>query len=905
MSRGTPGAAGTGAVRRWIRAAWGWVREVRLSALQVAVIAGIAVVSAGAATAAWLYEEQREGDARRGWADGAARDLGEQYDKVSGAVLGVRALFAASDVVTEDEFGRFAEVEQRVSGLGAFAWVPRVKAGDRARFEATAGFRITEQRADGAFLPAPTRAEYFPLRYLWPLTPRDRAARGLNVGAQDSELARARDTGTTVLGPSFRMGEGPNGPLGAAISAAVYDTGTPPPTVAARRTALAGYAGGVFTIAELGRHVESELPAGAHVELRDGDRTVYGQAGLAGAVDRPVTLGGRRWTLRVALAPAGDRWLFVAGIGAGGVALTVLATALFALSNRRRRERDSAQARLSALVRNSTDLICVIDGDGRIAYLSPAAESLLGHGPDELLGTRLQDLLHPDDGHAVLAPLSDPARAHGDSLRVECRWRTAAGGWVSGETTLANLRDDPDVRGWVLNTRDVTERKALEAELVHQAFHDPLTGLANRALFRDRAIHLMTRRDAAAAVLFCDLDDFKSVNDALGHQAGDDLLIEVARRLRDCVRAGDTVARLGGDEFAVLLEEEISVANVDAVAWRVLEAVSAPVTIAGEELAVSCSVGIATLDEAESAEHLLRNADVAMYAAKAAGKGTVSRYQPEMHAALLDRLSLAADLSHALEREELRVHYQPLVELGTGRVVGVEALARWEHPRRGLVSPAQFIALAEESGLIVDLGETVLSQACRQARRWQDDSPGLESLTMNVNLSARQLADPRLVERVARALADSGLAPQRLVLEITESVLMSDTDGAVAALAALKELGVRVAIDDFGTGYSSLGYLERLPVDQLKVDRIFIEGIDRPDGEAPLVQAILEIGRVMGLEVTAEGVESAGQAEYLRAVGVDVAQGYYFARPVSAGQIRATLDGRPLPRGGEPAAGEA
>ena len=428
------------------------------------------------------------------------------------------------------------------------------------------------------------------------------------------------------------------------------------------------------------------------------------------------------------------------------------------------------------------------------------------------------------------------------------------------------------------------DHKQLQEELAHQAFHDSLTGLANRALFKDRVEHALTRlqrRRRPLAVFFLDLDRFKAINDSFGHASGDALLIAVSRRLRDCVRAEDTVARLGGDEFAVLVENLASESEVRIVADRVKEAFRDPIEIDGRELAVAASIGIALSEAgAETADDLLRNADLAMYRAKAAGGGA-RQYIPEMHAGMIDRLELESDLRQALARQQLYLVYQPIIDLQSGRVSGAEALLRWQHPTRGVVSPADFIPVAESSGMIVPIGEWVLRQACRDARRW-DQIPGGEALSVSVNLSGRQLQTSELPSMVPQALLEAGLAPGRLTLEMTESVLIERTDETLALLHELRRMGVRLAIDDFGTGYSSLSYLHRFPVDVVKIDRSFIESLTGEADETSLVGSIIRIGQGMRVTTVAEGIEDAAQLRALERLGCDNGQGFHFARPMSA-----------------------
>ena len=586
-------------------------------------------------------------------------------------------------------------------------------------------------------------------------------------------------------------------------------------------------------------------------------------------------------------------------VGAAVVLTTVVvARQLLALGDNRRlvRERVAQEARFRSLVQHASDVVTVVDRRGVVRFVSPSLTRVFGH--PAVVGADFLDLVHPDDQHIVRdfvgrAMLSDDAMVS----TAEWRVRHADGSWRNAETLATNLLADRTVEGIVLNTRDVTERKRLEAELTHRALHDPLTGLANRVLLRDRADHALVRAARgeqpvrAIGVLLIDLDDFKNVNDSLGHGAGDQLLVTVSRRLLGATRGCDTVARLGGDEFAVLLEGMLSDADAVLVAERIVQAMRAPVLLDGKEVVVGTSIGIATAHEGEGVEELLRNADVALYRAKARGKHRYEVFAPEMHAAALARLELEADLRLALAREEFTLAYQPIVELAGGRVIGAEALLRWSHPTRGPVSPAEFVPVAEATGLIVPLGRWVLREACRQAAAWHaagvvGGASGADALSIAVNLSARQLQDPRIIDDVREALGASGLGPTQLSLEITESVIMHDTDVALARLHALKALGVRLAIDDFGTGYSSLSYLRRFPVDVLKIDRAFVQGAG-DGGESVLVDAIVGLGSALGLRTVAEGIEHEGQLARLRALGCGFGQGYLFAAPLPPARFAA------------------
>jgi diguanylate cyclase (GGDEF)-like protein/PAS domain S-box-containing protein len=550
-----------------------------------------------------------------------------------------------------------------------------------------------------------------------------------------------------------------------------------------------------------------------------------------------------------------------------------------------------SEERFRSLVQNSSDVVTILEPDGTIRYQSPAVEPVLGYEPDLLVGTVFADLVHPDEVQVFLDGIDTAvSRPEGTSL-VEVGLLHRDGRWRRSETAVTNLLKEPNVGGVVLNTRDVSERKQLEEQLLHQAFHDALTGLANGTLFRNRLDHaLAQRRRRHVAVLFCDLDGFKRVNDSLGHSAGDALLTEIAIRIRSSVRPGDTVARLGGDEFAVLLEDVMFEAEANVVAKRLGEALRRPITIAGRELFVSMSIGIAVAEsETDGAETLLRNADLAMYRAKSQGLGGYERFDGRMLRAADDRIGLETDLHRAVSRNELELHYQPIIELHTGRVVGLEALIRWNHPTRGSVPPNEFIPLAEWSALIVEIGRWVLQEACRQMKAWEGFWPGGARGFVSVNLSARQVLHPGLATDVAIALDRSGLDPSQLVLEMTESVLLEHNEETVNVLHLLKDLGVRLAVDDFGTGYSSLSYLHRFPFDTLKIDRSFIQGLSSERSERSLAASIVRIGRALDLEMVAEGIEGSDQLLALREMGCERGQGYYFARPLPKDQVEAFL----------------
>ncbi len=550
-----------------------------------------------------------------------------------------------------------------------------------------------------------------------------------------------------------------------------------------------------------------------------------------------------------------------------------------------------SEARLSSLIKNSSDVICVVGKDATIHYVSPSIESTFGYDPDSLSEKSLNELVHEDEASRMQAFVASvAAQPAGQPVSTEFLVRHAEGRWRDVEVLATNLLADEAIGGIVLNVRDISERKAFEAELEHQAFHDVLTSLPNRALFRDRVGHALAaqrRHHVPVAVLFMDVDDFKNVNDSLGHDAGDKVLQELSRRLEDCMRPVDTAARLGGDEFAVLIHGADKEMQAVEIAQRVMESLSAPISLEDRDVTIATSIGIAFSDAAmvseRDAEDLLRNADTAMYMAKENGKGHYQIFQPDMHARALARLELKTDLQRALDCGEFTLRYQPIMDLRRGDIAGMEALVRWQHPTRGLVQPGDFIPLLEDTGLIVPVGRFVLREACQWASVMQKECPREPPLSIAVNVSATQLQRPEFIDEVRCALRDSAIPPATLTLELTESVMMQDLEVSLLRLNALRALGVKLAIDDFGTGYSSLNYLRQFPMDVLKIDRSFLMD-PNPDSEE-LTEAIVALARIFKLEAVAEGVESGGQVAQLRGIDCDYGQGFHFARPLSRQQI--------------------
>jgi diguanylate cyclase (GGDEF)-like protein/PAS domain S-box-containing protein len=653
-----------------------------------------------------------------------------------------------------------------------------------------------------------------------------------------------------------------------------------------------------------------------------------------------------------------------------------------------------------SLTENTLDVIHVINADRSTRYVSPSVTRLLGYRPEELVGRSAETLIHPEDVDGVVEMLRGiPRGAASDHWEFRVRHRD--GSWRTFEGVARNLLEDPVVAGMVINSRDITDRKRAETEIVrlaalsrenpnpvlecdeqgrslhvnpaaerisrdlgaesisgllpdnhlhlvraslengegfqnvevtvagrifswtyrphadarvvylfavdittrrhmeeqlrHDALHDALTGLPNRLLFMERLAHAILRAKRRVryqfAVLFLDLDRFKVINDSLGHHVGDDLLVMVAKRLQSCLRAEDSVARLGGDEFAILLEDIQGVEDATRIAERIQQELSTPLSLSGFDVFTSASIGIALSSTAyERPEYLLRNADMAMYRAKAAGQARFEVFDRAMHAQALTRLQLETDLRRAVDRQEFRLHYQPIVALGSGRLDAVEALVRWEHPDRGWMAPDEFIPVAEETGVILPIGEWVLTQACAQGRAWLDRFGEERAPLVGVNLSAKQFSQPDLAEQISKALDTTGLPAARLRLEITESAIMENAESATVLLGSLKALGVQISLDDFGTGYSSLSYLHRFPLDALKIDRSFVMRMHEDDRSAQLVQTIIGLARSLGVVAVAEGIEMNDQFLELRRIDCEFGQGYLFARPLAATDVEIMLE---------------
>ncbi len=561
-------------------------------------------------------------------------------------------------------------------------------------------------------------------------------------------------------------------------------------------------------------------------------------------------------------------------------ALATLVTVVAAgmLGARRRAAVHAAEsardARFKAIVQGATDMLSVVSADRRFIETSSSASSLFGRDPDALDGTAIVDVLDPLDA-AAFEEAFDSVVTTGRASTVTVRVRHLDGGVRVVELT-GSRPDALEGTAWVWH--DVSAQTELSEQLRRQAFQDDLTGLANRALLRDRTTMALSE-PLSVTMLLVDVDRFQLFNDALGHEAGDEILRAIAGRIRSCVRPGDTVARLGGDEFAALLSAA-DARSVDAVVERMLEACRQPLTIDGREIRPTVSIGIATAQRGSSVEDLLRRSDTALSIAKTGGRDRSQMHLESMDHSARHRVSLATDLHHAVDRDQLVAVYQPIVSLRDGTVSGFESLLRWQHPEHGLISPVEFIPLAEDNGTIIPIGRWILDQAVAQAAL----TPA--PLRMNVNLSARQLSDPSLVADVSAAMTRHHIDPTRIVLEITESLLLDDADATMAVLHQLRALGCLMAIDDFGTGYSSLGYLRRLPVNIVKLDKSFLDArLSTSDGERAFLESVLHVGQSLGLETVAEGIEDTATCDILRSIGCDKGQGYLFSKPVGAEQV--------------------
>jgi len=654
------------------------------------------------------------------------------------------------------------------------------------------------------------------------------------------------------------------------------------------------------------QEVNPNSPEAIPVQMRQVEGREWWLWGFAVAVTLALTLGIVSFTFPWFRWEADASYWFDLREWVRGLAALVLLFDFYTVYqylqlHRIRRQLAERDQLFQLISENAVDMIALVDCNGNRLYNSPAYQKVLGYSPEDLKSTSSIEQIHPDDRQRVLQA-AEKARLSGQGERVEYRIRHKDGSWRTLESTASAIRNAKgQTDKLVIVNRDITERKRAEELLAHNAFHDALTNLPNRALFLDRLQHALTLSKRHAnykfAVLLIDIDEFKIINDSLGHSAGDELLIKIGQRLKDAVRRADTVsrprsngvpdkpsnddtlARLGGDEFTILLDDIRDPIEAVRVAERVQAELATPFAVNQQEIVISASIGIASSTSPHTqAEDLLRDADIAMYRAKQAGKARCEVSDPAMHANAVKRLRLETDLRKALEQREFRVHYQPIVSLQTGKITGFEALTRWQRPE-GILSPIAFIAVAEEIGIIIPMNRQLLREACQHLLSWQSEFPSGPPLTMSVNITPKEFAQPDLASEIAKTLQQVGLDPACLQLEIIETIAMGDAEKSGLVLAQLKALGVRLSIDDFGTGYSSLSRLRRIPVDTLKIDRAFISHMDSDPESREIVRIIIMLAHNLGLKVVAEGSETEEHVNLLKQLNCEMAQGYFFSRP--------------------------
>jgi diguanylate cyclase (GGDEF)-like protein/PAS domain S-box-containing protein len=869
-------------------------------------------------------------------------EIGDHMAKLTA----LRALFEASDrAISRAEFTSFSQsLLHGETAILAVSWIPRVAHSQRdahelaAAAEGLTGYRIKSARpGEGMAGMAPSAAmpEYFPMFY----SSREQLASpvyGLDLrdgGLRQETLERARDEDRLAASRSFTLRAGEGNRTGFFAVLPVFRHGLPTQTLQERRENLLGFVQGVFQIEVMIETVlgTATTPAGLDLyffaqdagldapalyfhasRTRSGPVKQQSRAALIAGVHRTseISVGDRRWTLIAAPVPGGPgtanhvgSWIALLG----GLFITALLVAYIWASGRHAERVESANNRLDrtlvaldasnerlaaqnvrveTALNNMSQALLMFDSSGRLLMSNRRYCDIYGLTSHQVTpGCTIRDLLEHRRYQGTFSGDPESYLENLRSMLAQGKTFEARADLPNGRT-IAVLNHPMAGGGWVATHEDITERQRSEAKISYMARHDALTDLPNRLLFQERLEQALTRtaRGEHLAVLCLDIDHFKGVNDTLGHPVGDLLLKQAAARLGECVRDIDTAARLGGDEFAIVQIGASQPTDATALAARLLEAISAPYELDGHQVIVGMSIGIAIAPEDGTDPHqLLKNADMALYRAKADGRGVYRFFEPEMDARMQARRALELDLRRAIVAGEFELFYQPLVNVRTQYVRGFEALIRWRHPRRGLIAPLDFIPLAEDTGLIVRLGEWVLRQACADAARWPAD------VSVAVNLSPVQFKSKNLVAAVETALAESGLSPTRLELEITESVLLQESDATLAMLHHFRGLGVRISMDDFGTGYSSLSYLRKFPFDKIKIDRSFIRDMADRDDSLAIVRAVTAMGASLGMVTTAEGVETREQFDQLRAEGCVEVQGYFFSSPRPAAEVEDLL----------------
>jgi diguanylate cyclase (GGDEF)-like protein len=901
-----------------------WHRVRRFVPLFAAALIGVALSGS-----AWFATSRREDQlAELEFNTRANRNLlilQNGIDNYVAVIVALRALFQSSEHDTNRrEFANFTDfLLNGRSAILALSWLPRVTRDQRTAFELTAarsglpGYHITTVEPDGTLAPAADQNEYFPILYSSHESIGS-PVYGLDLndgGLRQQTLERARDGDRMATSPTFVLHSGAGDRNGFFVVLPVYASNLPHQTLQDRRSNLTGFVEGVFQTGVLIETILNTTTTPEGLDLyffnaeagSDASPLYFHSSGsrpvAIEAFSRARITAGLHWTGE--LNPGDSWWTFIAapslggpGIASHNVAWLVLAAGLLVsavavayiwTTGRFARHLQAANTQLDAALSNMSQGLCMFDSSGRLMLSNHRYREMYG-SPPELTkpGCTIRDLLKHRQRSGLF--LDDPEEY------VRNLQSAMSGGAIS-----ERLVESPDGRtislvnhpmaggGWVATYEDVTERRRAEAKISHMALHDELTNLPNRRFFleqiENRLGHL--ERDHKFAVLCFDLDRFKNVNDTLGHIFGDKLLRQVAARLHPCLREGDAVARMGGDEFAIIQGNVTEATEITALAARLIETINAPFDLDGHHVVVGASIGIAVAPtDAADAYQLLKNADMALYRAKAEGRGTYRFFEPKMDALMQARRVLELDLRKALLNGEFELYYQPLVNLGTDEISAFEALLRWNHPERGLVAPLEFISLAEETALIVPIGEWVLRQACREAVKWPSH------ISVAVNVSPAQFKRPNLSQVVMSALAGSGLAAQRLELEITESVLLLGSESTLATLHQLRKMGVRISMDDFGTGYSSLSYLRSFPFDKIKIDRSFVHDVSSNEDSMAIIRAVTGLGASLRMTTTGEGVETQEELDYLKREGCIEAQGYFFSQPRPAGEVYKMLESR-------------
>ncbi|MBI1921775.1 MAG: EAL domain-containing protein [Geobacter sp.] len=903
----------------------GQKRTWRYLSVAVIIVAGIAI-SLLVFRLAEKWERDKIAAEFRNSALDRRDALQREIDSNIQTLESLQAFYAASKDVERGEFREFVKpILARHNSIQALEWIPRIPDAGREEYEKVArgegfpAFQITDRKSQGKMVRSPRRGEYFPVYFVEPYKGNE-IALGFDLASNPTRkepLGWSRDSGEMLATGRITLVQEKAGQYGVIVFAPIYRNGAPADTVEARRRNLAGFALGVFRIGDILENALTYLkPTGIDLYLYDrsassGDGFLFyhrsrmrtgeavANAGNNGPaemrLEQSATLdvGGRQWELLSRATPdfiAARKSSLPSTVLGGGLLLTALLAGYFLtiirkteLIERGAQRLMQSEARFRSLLESAPDGMLIVNAGQEIIMVNGQFEKLFGYDRSEVLGKPVGILVPPrfvQHGEYMTGYFDSPG------IRLMRGEKDLYGLRKDGSEFPAEISLNPleTPEGTVVSAaiRDVTERKRFEGELQYLAGHDGLTGLPNRNLLTDRLRQVLLkarRHRGGVAVLFVDLDNFKFINDSLGHDMGDLLLKAVARRLTECVRSDDTVARLGGDEFVIVLSdfEDSEVAVI--VARKIQFFMNRPIRIGSHDLEISCSIGISVYPrDGQDADALLKNADVAMYRAKEQGRNNFQFFTNELNEKAVARMTMEKHLRRALERDEFLLHYQPQVDLATGRIIGMEALLRWQSPEMGLIPPGRFIPLAEETGLIVPIGEWVLKSACLQNKAWQD--AGFPPLVVAVNLSTRQFRKEGLDEMVALTLEETGLEPRWLELEIVESMLMHDEEGAEATLSKLKEHGIRLTVDDFGTGYSSLGRLKRFPFDKLKIDQSFVRDITINPDSAAIAAAIIALGHRLNLRVIAEGIETEGQLSYLRSHGCDEMQGFHFSRPV-------------------------